>query len=107
MPDQVHPETITRRSGILRELAERKKAEFSRALVGTVREAVIEAESGIPGWRQATTDNYVTVMVPEDEAGGRPAGTLVAVEITDYRDGNLFAAFVNNFAFSHGIAQER
>jgi threonylcarbamoyladenosine tRNA methylthiotransferase MtaB len=106
MPDQVHPETISRRSEILRELAERKKVEFSRSLVGTTREAVLEAESGIPGWRQATTDNYVTLMVPDSETGDSPAGTLVAVKVEEYRDDNLFASFVNNFAFSTGIEGE-
>lgn len=92
MPDQVHPETISRRSSILRELAEHKKSEFSRSLVGTTREAVIEAESGIPGWRLATTDNYVTVMVPEDDAGDIVAGSLVDLEITNFSDGKLFTS---------------
>jgi threonylcarbamoyladenosine tRNA methylthiotransferase MtaB len=92
MAGQVHPETISRRSAILRRLAERKKEEFSRALVGTVREAVIEAESRIPGWRQATTDNYVTVMVPEDPAAGIVAGSLVNVRIDEYSDERLFAS---------------
>ncbi len=92
MPDQVHPETITRRSGILRELAEQKKADFSRALIGTVREAVIEAESDIPGWRRATTDNYVTVMVSDSMSRELPPGTLVRVAIDKFTDGNLYAS---------------
>jgi threonylcarbamoyladenosine tRNA methylthiotransferase MtaB len=92
MNDQVHPETISRRSEILRSLAASKKAEFSRSLVGTIREAVVEAESDIPGWRKATTDNYVTVMVPEDQAGVTVAGSLVNVQVDDYRDGNLMAS---------------
>jgi threonylcarbamoyladenosine tRNA methylthiotransferase MtaB len=92
MPDQVHPETISRRSQILRDLAEHKNAEFCRSLVGTVREAVIEAESGTTGWRQATTDNYVSILVPEDSAGTIAAGSLVDVEINDYSEGKLFAS---------------
>ncbi len=92
MAGQVHPETISRRSEILRGLAEVKKAEFSRSLVGTTREAVIEAESAIPGWRQATTDNYVTVMVPEDPAGGIVPGSLVIVSIDGFSGERLFAS---------------
>ncbi len=92
MTGQVHPETISRRSGILRELAAQKKAEFSRSLVGTIREAVVEAESGTPGWRQATTDNYVTVMVPDDPSGIVVAGSLVKVQVDDFREGRLMAS---------------
>ncbi len=92
MADQVHPEFISRRSAILRKLAEFKKMEFSRSLVGTSREAVIEAESGTPGWRQATTDNYVSILVPEDPAEGIAAGSLVNVEINDFSEGKLIAS---------------
>jgi threonylcarbamoyladenosine tRNA methylthiotransferase MtaB len=81
----VHPETISRRSAILRDLADSKQAEFCTRQVGLIREAVIEAESDQPGWRQATTDNYLTVQVPDDH----PAGTLVQVRINDYREGTL------------------
>jgi len=92
MPDQVHPETISRRSRILRDLAEQKNAEFCRSLVGTFREAVIEGESGTQGWRQATTDNYVSILVPEDSTGAIAAGSLVDVEINDYSGGKLIAS---------------
>jgi len=92
MAGQVHPETISRRSGILRELAAHKKAEFNRSLVGTTREAVVEAESRTPGWRQATTDNYVTVMVPDDPSGIVVAGSLVKVQVDDFREGRLMAS---------------
>ncbi len=94
MEDQVHPETITRRSRILRDLAEVKKAEFSRNLVGTVRSAVVEAEGDIPGWRKATTDNYVTVLVPESVTGPDAAGSLVHVRVDDYKDQNLFTSIL-------------
>jgi threonylcarbamoyladenosine tRNA methylthiotransferase MtaB len=97
MPDQVHPETISRRSEILRDLAAAKKADFSRNLVGTVREAVVEAESQTPGWRQATTDNYVTVMVPEDSSGDIAAGSLVNIRIDDYADDQLKATVLDVF----------
>ncbi len=86
MPDQVHPDVITRRSAVLRALADRKQAEFARDLVGTTREAVVEAEAAETGWRQATTDNYLTVLVPD---GNQQPGALVRIEITDYRDGRL------------------
>jgi hypothetical protein len=54
--------------------------------VGERREAVIEAESDLEGWRQATTDNYVTVLVPDI---GLEAGTLIDVDIIEHRDGRL------------------
>lgn len=94
MPNQVHHATVKRRSEILREMANRKQEEFARSLMGSVREAVVEAEStGATGagWRQATTDNYVTVRVPN--TGCRP-GTLVNVRIDEYRDGQLHATVV-------------
>jgi threonylcarbamoyladenosine tRNA methylthiotransferase MtaB len=92
MPDQVHPETISRRSRILRDLAEYKNAEFRRSLVGTTREAVIEAESGTTGWRQATTDNYVSILVSEDSTGTMAPGSLVNVEIDEFSEEKLFAS---------------
>ena len=90
MPDPVHPETISRRSAILRTLADHKQADFCREQVGAVREAVVEAESGLAGWRQATTDNYLTAMVPDDV----DAGTLVRIHLDNYRDGRLFGSIV-------------
>lgn len=85
MKDAVHPETITRRSAILRELATRKKDQFERSLIGSEREVVIESDGGIEGFRNSTTDNYATIQVPE----GLPAGTLALVKITDMIDGKL------------------
>lgn len=93
LPNQVESKIIAERSRILRELADVKKAEFARKMVGTIREAIIEAEASEPGWRQATTDNYVVVMVPE---GGDPAGTLVELEMTEYRNGKLYAKIVSH-----------
>ncbi len=74
MADQVHPETITRRSAILRELAAAKLRDFGLSQVGKIREAVVEAESPRPGWRQTTTDNYLTVHVPDGLTGTRRPG---------------------------------
>ena len=85
MAGQVHPETITKRSAILRDLASAKQEEFSLGQVGLTREAVIESESNLPNLWQATTDNYLTIQVPE----GQSAGTLVKVSIDDYRAGKL------------------
>ena len=85
MTDQVHPETISRRSAVLRELAAAKLAEFSRSQVGREREAIVEAESQVEGLRQATTDNYLTVHVPD----GLEPGTLVRVGIQNYREERL------------------
>lgn len=87
LPDQVPASVMTRRSGILRELADRKQAEFARNLVGTRREAVIEAAGTDGPWRQATTENYASVLVPDP---GCRAGTLVTLAINDYRDGCLY-----------------
>jgi len=59
----------------LRTLAANKQAAFKQSLLGTVREAILEADGPLPGRMQATTDNYVTVLVPR---GGR-VGSLVKV----------------------------
>jgi len=106
MGNQVHPETISRRSEILRNLAEVKKAEFSRNLVGTVREAVVEAEGDIPGWRRATTDNYVTVLVPKEASGPEAAGSLVNVHVDEYTDGRLFASIPGSHPHLGNTGQE-
>ncbi len=91
---QVHSETVNRRSEALRALADAKAAAFAAALVGTTREAVVEREGSRPGWRQATTDNYVGVMVPAAAADDLPPGTLVDVTVGEHRDGLLWAAGV-------------
>lgn len=91
MDQPVHSETISRRSAILRELAEKKKTDFCQKQVGLVREAVVESESNIPGWRQATTDNYLTVQVPESHE----AGSLVEVKINEFSDGNLYGSITD------------
>jgi len=88
MSNQVPSKVIAERSRILRNLADQKKSEFAQRLVGTRREAVLESQSDQSGWRQATTDNFVVVMVPNE---GQAAGTLVNLDITEYRDGQLFA----------------
>ncbi len=85
MEGAVHPETITGRSAILRKLAADKKDRFERDLIGTQREVVIESEGSVEGYRNSTTDNYATVMVPE----GLPAGTLAMVKILEMIDGKL------------------
>ena len=87
MAGQVHPETVTRRSAVLRAVGRAKQEAFLRALVGTRREAVVEAEGDQPGRRCATTDNYATVLVPECNR----TGSLVTVRPTHYRDGRLYA----------------
>ena len=62
--------------------------------MGTTREAVIEAEGALPGWRQATTDNYVGVMVPAALTADLPAGALVKVTVGEQHGGRLWAAAV-------------
>jgi threonylcarbamoyladenosine tRNA methylthiotransferase MtaB len=88
MAGQVHPETISRRSAVLRGLADAKEAAFARRLVGQTREAIVEApgEGGADGWRQATTDNYASVLVPD----GLPEGAAATVTIREHRDGRLW-----------------
>lgn len=88
LPDQVHTETVTRRSAVLRKLAAGKAEAFARRQLGLVREAVVEAESPQPGMRQATTDNYLAVRVPE----GLRAGALVKLSIDAYRGGKIHGA---------------
>ncbi len=90
MGNRVHPETVTHRAARLRELASRRHLEFLESLLGTTREAVLEAEGELPGYRRATTDNYVVVLVPD----GGETGSLVQVRPLR-RDGErLFAEIV-------------
>jgi len=82
----VHPEAVSERARILRDLARDKREAFARSLVGTTREAIIEDDHpDRPGWRRATTDNYAAVDVPCDHA----AGSLVQVRLTGHADGRL------------------
>ncbi len=84
----VHPEAVSERSQILRDLAAAKRDAFQRDLIGRRREAVIEnPDDRVPGRRVATTDNYAPVSVLSD----LPAGTLIEVEPTAWRDGRLAA----------------
>ncbi len=85
MDKPVHPETITQRSAILRQLANRKKLLFEEQLIGQEREVVIETDSSQPGYRNSTTDNYATVLVKDE----LPAGTLAQVKIEALTDGQL------------------
>ncbi len=85
MPDQVPPAVIAQRSAILRHLATAKKDAFERAMIGTEREVVIESEGDREGFRNATTDNYATVLVK----GTSSAGTLALVKIQNMVDGKL------------------
>lgn len=88
MEGAVHPETITERGAILRDLAAAKQIAFGESLRGTIREAVVESASDREGWREATTDNYVSILVP----GDLPAGTIVPVCIGDHVEGRLTAS---------------
>ncbi|MCP4292163.1 MAG: tRNA (N(6)-L-threonylcarbamoyladenosine(37)-C(2))-methylthiotransferase MtaB [bacterium] len=85
MKPQISPQVITHRSEVLRQLAARKKEEFEKKFIGSVREVVIEADGGRDGFKNATTDNYLSVLVE----GDFPAGTLAQVEITCVSEGSL------------------
>jgi len=74
-PDAVPPETVSARGAHLRSLARRKARDFANAQLDARREAVVETEAYAAGWRQATTDNYLNVLVPHHW----PAGRLVEV----------------------------
>lgn len=89
MPD-VHTETITARSAVLRELSAAKRAAFESRLLGSWHEATVETDRPRPGYVHATTGHYATVLVPDAwEAGAvvevRPdrveQGVLVADEV--------------------------
>jgi len=125
LPDPVHPETVSERSQILRDLAAGKHDSFAREQIGRWREAVVESrtdtaatverpaavplpagernsesEVDAPGenkngrWRLATTDNYVSVELPDRWS----AGTLVKLRPSDYRNGRLLSAEVEVIA---------
>ncbi|MFH1845040.1 MAG: tRNA (N(6)-L-threonylcarbamoyladenosine(37)-C(2))-methylthiotransferase MtaB [bacterium] len=88
--DQVHPETVTERSRRLRRLAAGKREAFLQSLLGQWREAVVESRSEAGDLRQATTDNYAPVLVPDRW----PAGSLVRVRPVAVVAGCLSAAAV-------------
>ncbi len=88
LPDPVHPETVAERGRRLRAAGRRRRERFARAQVGRWREAVAESPAGEPGWQEATTDNYVTVLVP---AGVEP-GALLRVRPDRWTGGRLLAA---------------
>ncbi len=86
MPNQVHPETISERARVLRELAQSKHRTFLKDMIGSVREAVLEAETDLPGYRRATSDNYAVMLVPET---GK-IGSLVKVRTQRVQGDRLF-----------------
>lgn len=90
LPGAVHPEMVSERSQRLRQLARRKGEQFARVLVGQWREAIVESARGLAGWRQSTTDNYATVLVPETWS----AGCLVRLRPERFQAGNLWAGQV-------------
>ena len=90
MSDQVHPEAVTERSAILRELAQCKKQAFTEGLLGQRREAVVETVGCTPGWQHGTTDNYASIMIP----GYWTEGSLVRCRADKLVAGQLHAADV-------------
>ena len=57
MPGQVHPETIKKRSKILRELGSKKKIEFYKSFIGRKLPVLVENRS------KGTTPNYISVRL--------------------------------------------
>lgn len=91
---QVHPETITARAGKLRQLSRDKRLQFESSLIGVAHEAIIESDHPQPGWLQATTDNYATVLVPDSW----PPGLAVHVTPSGFQNGTLIATNVRPIA---------
>ncbi len=94
MTDAVPPSVISERAAALREASGRKRAAFRSTLLGSQREAVVEHGTDLPGFHQATTDNYETVMIPAVPGDGLGPGALVTVRPDHEQDGRLFAATV-------------
>lgn len=87
LPGSVAPEIVTGRAERLRRHAQERRRRFAVSLIAQRREATVEARSDRPGWRRATTDNYVTLQVPDRWS----AGTLLLAEIAGRRGGTLYA----------------
>jgi threonylcarbamoyladenosine tRNA methylthiotransferase MtaB len=64
MRGQVHPETVTERSAVLRDLARQKRLTWLEQLHDQEREVVVESSTSDRGWYQGTTDNYASVLIP-------------------------------------------
>lgn len=86
MPD-VHTETVTARSAVLRELSAAKRAEFETRLLGAWHEATVESDRPRPGYVHATTGHYATVLVPD----AWETGAVVEVRPDRIEDGVLVA----------------
>lgn len=72
MPQQIQGQVKKERNHILREISERKRAEFAQAMIGQTLEAVVERFAGREGGQlQAISDNYLQVTFdgPEELMG--------------------------------------
>lgn len=90
----VRPEAVRARAQILRELADRKRFEFGRRLCDRRRPGVLERPQPGAKGRRATLDNYAAVTVSSE----LPAGTLVEVAVTGWRDRHLHGEVVRVIA---------
>jgi len=90
LPGRVHPETVSARSAILRDIAARKQRIFTERLCGQWREAVVEAACDQPNWHHGTTDNYANVRI----LGHWQEGSLVRCRLEKRITGNLLAGLV-------------
>lgn len=75
----------------LREAGGAARSRFRRILPGRECEVIVENGTDLPGYHQATADNYETVMIPGREGDGLRAGGLAQVRIEHEADGRLFA----------------
>jgi len=88
MSGQLPGDVIKQRAAQLRELGERKQAEFSRWFVGRELEVVIEG-GGENGRSKGLSENYLEVLLP---SAGLKQGDCRRVKIVAEEDGALIGA---------------
>jgi threonylcarbamoyladenosine tRNA methylthiotransferase MtaB len=94
----VPPEIVTARAETLRKVGRCKREAFGRGLIGKSRTGVIERPDPATPLRKVTLDNYAAVSLQSD----LPAGTLVAVEPTAWRGGELHGRILRVVAAAMG-----
>ena len=85
MIGQLPGDIIKQRASILRDLGERKLAEFSRSFIGRELEVVIEGGAG-DGRCKGLSENYLNISLP---SAGLAQGSCRQVTITGESKGNL------------------
>ena len=78
MDEKVDPQTIKRRSAVLRSISERKKLEYYEKFIG--REVEVLFETGDEGYWTGYTDNYIRVSVASKELSSESAKKVKLTE---------------------------